>query len=73
MRYIKKKEHSVSCCNRLQSACFPDARHLCSYLNYATSEETNSTSIGNSTNQKERHNYVKNEQKPYRLQAMSLS
>lgn len=60
MRIVKKKRHSVFCGNSLQSAGFPDARHLFKYIHYATSEETNSTNIGNSFNQKERHNYVKN-------------
>ena len=60
----KKKEHSVFCWRSLQSASFPDARHLYSYFDYATSEETNSTSIVIRTNQKERNNYVKNQQQP---------
>ena len=64
MRVSKKKEHSVFCGNSLQSASFPDARHLSEYIHYATSAEADSTVIGNSDKQKERHNYVKSKQRP---------
>ena len=60
MRVSKKKEHSVSCCSSLQSAGFPDARHLFGYVHYATSAEADSIVIGNSDKQKVRHNHVKN-------------
>lgn len=61
MRVSKKKGHSVSCGNSLQSASFPDARHLIEYIYYATSAEANSIVIENSYKRKVRHNYVKSE------------
>ena len=60
-----KKRHSVSCCNSLQSASFPDARHLYVYTYYATSVEAYSRIIKKREKQKGRHNYVKRKQETY--------
>lgn len=63
MRILKKKEHSVSCAHSIQSASFPDDRHLFQHIYYTTSAETDSTVTVKSHRQKMRYNYVKNKQR----------